>query len=115
MLLFPHAACVVTLVDWLVHGADVIELEADSDRLKEAKELRAARTKQHRAKRPATSAPPSPVKTRSLPPRARSSPVNFTELPRVRAISNTELDTHPTCQNQSLVSVSWRQLQFNEA
>jgi DNA replication protein DnaC len=49
---FPHAACVVTLVDRLVHRADVIEIEADSYRLKEAKELRAARTKQRRAKRP---------------------------------------------------------------
>jgi hypothetical protein len=63
---FPHAACVVTLVDGLVHRADVIEIEADSYRLEEAKELRAARTK-HAAPRgpdPAPSAPTSPVKTR---------------------------------------------------
>lgn len=46
---FPHAACVVTLVDRLIHRADVIEIEADSYRLKEAKELRAARSKQRRS------------------------------------------------------------------
>jgi DNA replication protein DnaC len=48
---FPHAACVVTLVDRLVHRADVIEIESESFRLKEAKELNAARTKQRRAKK----------------------------------------------------------------
>jgi DNA replication protein DnaC len=49
---FPHAACVVTLVDRLIHRADVIEIEADSYRLKEAKELSAARSKQRRSKKP---------------------------------------------------------------
>lgn len=48
---FPHAACVVTLVDRLVHRAEVIEIEAESYRLKEAKELSAARSKQRRAKK----------------------------------------------------------------
>ncbi|WP_437933840.1 ATP-binding protein [Sorangium sp. So ce341] len=48
---FPHAACVVTLVDRLVHRAEVIEIEAHSYRLKEAKELSATRTKQRRAKK----------------------------------------------------------------
>ena len=48
---FPHAACVVTLVDRLVHRAEVIEIEAESYRLKEAKELTAARTKQRRGKK----------------------------------------------------------------
>lgn len=45
---FPHAACTVTLVDRLVHRAEVIEVTANSYRLKEAKELskdRAARRK----------------------------------------------------------------------
>jgi DNA replication protein DnaC len=42
---FPHAACVVTLVDRLIHRAEVIEVHAESYRLKEAKELNAARTK----------------------------------------------------------------------
>ncbi|AUX31281.1 MULTISPECIES: ATP-binding protein [Sorangium] len=48
---FPHAACVVTLVDRLVHRAEVIEIEAESYRLKEAKELSATRTKQRRSKK----------------------------------------------------------------
>lgn len=47
---FPHAACVVTLVDRLIHRAEVIEVEAQSFRLKEAKELSAARTKQRKTK-----------------------------------------------------------------
>jgi hypothetical protein len=50
---FPHAACVVTLVDRLIHRAEVIDIEADSYRLKEAKELTAARTKR-RSKKPVT-------------------------------------------------------------
>lgn len=48
---FPHAACVVTLVDRLIHRAEVIEVEADSYRLKEAKELSAARSKLRRSKK----------------------------------------------------------------
>ncbi|XXZ41181.1 ATP-binding protein [Sorangium sp. So ce327] len=48
---FPHAACVVTLVDRLIHRAEVIEIEAESYRLKEAKELSAIRTKQRRTKK----------------------------------------------------------------
>ena len=47
---FPHAACVVTLVDRLLHRAEVIEIDAESYRLKEAKELNAARVKQRRSK-----------------------------------------------------------------
>jgi len=42
---FPHAACVVTLVDRLIHRAEVIDIEAESYCLKEAKELNAARSK----------------------------------------------------------------------
>jgi DNA replication protein DnaC len=48
---FPHAACVVTLVDRLIHRAEVIEIEADSYRLKEAKDLSAARSKHRRGKK----------------------------------------------------------------
>ena len=47
---FPHAACVVTLVDRLIHRAEVIDIEAESYRLKEAKELNVARTKQRSKK-----------------------------------------------------------------
>jgi DNA replication protein DnaC len=49
---FPHAAGVVTLVDRLIHRAEVIDIEADSYRLKEAKELSAARSKQRKTKKP---------------------------------------------------------------
>ncbi|MEY2936711.1 MAG: hypothetical protein RL033_7460 [Pseudomonadota bacterium] len=49
---FPHAACVVTLVDRLIHRAEIIDIEADSYRLKEAKELTAARTKRRTKKSP---------------------------------------------------------------
>jgi DNA replication protein DnaC len=45
---FPHAACTVTLVDRLVHRAEIIEIEGESYRLKEAKE----RTEKKKAARP---------------------------------------------------------------
>ena len=45
---FPNAACVVTLVDRLVHRSEILSLAGDSYRLKEAKE-RAARRAPSRA------------------------------------------------------------------
>mgnify|MGYP002634274863 CR=1 FL=1 len=42
---FPNATCVVTLVDRLVHRCDVIELEGESYRLKEARERKARKRK----------------------------------------------------------------------
>lgn len=42
---FPNATCVVTLIDRLVHHADVIKLEGSSYRLKEAKERGSKRKK----------------------------------------------------------------------
>jgi len=47
---FPNAACVVSLIDRLVHHAEVIALEGHSYRLKEAKE-RAARQQRRRSTR----------------------------------------------------------------
>ncbi|MEY2935867.1 MAG: hypothetical protein RL033_6616, partial [Pseudomonadota bacterium] len=47
---FPHAACTVTLVDRLLHRAEIIDIEGDSYRLKEAKE-RAATKSASRAKK----------------------------------------------------------------
>lgn len=47
---FPNAACVVTLVDRLVHRSEILTLAGDSYRLKEAQE-RAARRKPQRAPR----------------------------------------------------------------
>jgi hypothetical protein len=49
----PHQAraVTVTLVDRLIHRAEVIDIDAESYRLKEAKELNAARTKPRRGKK----------------------------------------------------------------
>jgi DNA replication protein DnaC len=43
---FPNAACVVSLVDRLVHRAEVIPVEGESYRLKEARERTEARARQ---------------------------------------------------------------------
>jgi DNA replication protein DnaC len=48
---FPNAACVVSLIDRLTHNAEVIALEGQSYRLKEAQE-RADQRAQRRRKRP---------------------------------------------------------------
>lgn len=48
---FPHAACTVTLVDRLVHRSELIEIEGESYRLKEAKERAAAKASSRRQKR----------------------------------------------------------------
>jgi DNA replication protein DnaC len=51
---FPNAACVVALVDRLVHKAEIVRIDADSYRLKEAKEREAARAARRtkRSRRP---------------------------------------------------------------
>jgi DNA replication protein DnaC len=41
--IFPNATCVVSLVDRLVHRSEIISLEGESYRLKEAKEESAKR------------------------------------------------------------------------
>jgi DNA replication protein DnaC len=43
---FPNAACVVSLVDRLVHNAEIIAIEGDSYRLKEARERSEHRARQ---------------------------------------------------------------------
>jgi DNA replication protein DnaC len=48
--IFPNAACVVTLVDRLVHKSDIVSIKGKSYRLKEAQE-RAARQAQKRKSR----------------------------------------------------------------
>lgn len=48
---FPHAACTVTLIDRVIHRAEIIDIEGDSYRLKEAKERAAAKTAARRSKR----------------------------------------------------------------
>lgn len=47
--IFPNASCVVSLIDRLVHRSEIISIEAESFRLKEAKE-QALKRKQLRAK-----------------------------------------------------------------
>lgn len=55
---FPHAACTVTLVDRLVHRSEIIEIDGDSYRLKEAKERQAKRSASRRRKTKKTRAKP---------------------------------------------------------
>ena len=47
---FPNASCVVSLIDRLVHHAEIIPIEGESFRLKEAKE-HSERRRKHRAAR----------------------------------------------------------------
>jgi DNA replication protein DnaC len=49
---FPNAACVVSLVDRLVHNAEVIAIDGESYRLKEAQERSDQRARQRRAVKP---------------------------------------------------------------
>jgi DNA replication protein DnaC len=46
---FPNAACVVSLVDRLVHNAEIVAIEGDSYRLKEAQERAEQRAQSRRA------------------------------------------------------------------
>jgi len=56
---FPNASCVVSLVDRLVHHAEIIPIEGESYRLKEAKEQsEKRRQKRAAAKRKSTKKPP---------------------------------------------------------
>lgn len=48
---FPNAACVVSLVDRLVHHAEIIAIEGESYRLKEASERAALQSQKRKAKR----------------------------------------------------------------
>jgi len=45
---FPNAACVVSLVDRLVHKAEIVAIDGESYRLKEAKELSEKRAQKRR-------------------------------------------------------------------
>lgn len=47
---FPSSTCVVTMVDRLIHKAEVLKIEADSYRLKEAKEREAQKKATRRRK-----------------------------------------------------------------
>ena len=47
--MFPNAACVVSLVDRLIHHAEIIAIDGESYRLKEATERTALRKQQRAA------------------------------------------------------------------
>ena len=49
---FPNAACVVSLVDRLVHNAEIIAIEGESYRFKEARERTEQRARQRRGAKP---------------------------------------------------------------
>ena len=49
---FPGAACVVSLIDRLLHHAEIVAIEGDSYRLKEAQERTAQRATQRRRAKP---------------------------------------------------------------
>ncbi len=55
---FPNASCVVSLVDRLVHHAEIIAIEGESYRLKEAKERAEKRRKQRAARKPKSRSKP---------------------------------------------------------
>ena len=48
--IFPNASCVVSLIDRLVHRSEIVSIDAESFRLKEAKE-QSQKRKESRAKR----------------------------------------------------------------
>ena len=48
---FPNSSSVVALVDRLVHRSEILEIDGDSFRLKEAEERKAARTKRRATKK----------------------------------------------------------------
>ena len=54
--IFPNAACVVALVDRLVHRSEIVPIEGDSYRLKEADEREAARKAERAARKTASRA-----------------------------------------------------------
>jgi DNA replication protein DnaC len=48
---FPNAACVVSLIDRLIHNAEIVALEGESYRLKEARERAESRAQKRRKAR----------------------------------------------------------------
>jgi len=56
---FPNASCVVSIVDRLVHHAEIIVLEGESYRMREAKERAARKKKARRVPRAKPAKPPT--------------------------------------------------------
>jgi IstB-like ATP binding protein len=48
---FPNAACVVSLVDRLLHNSEIVAIDGESYRLKEARDRTEQRTRQRRGAR----------------------------------------------------------------
>ena len=46
---FPNAACVVSMVDRLMHNAEIVAIDGDSYRVKEARERAEQRAQQRKA------------------------------------------------------------------
>jgi DNA replication protein DnaC len=53
---FPNAACVVTLIDRMVHRSEIVKIDGESYRLKEAKEAASKRAKRRQAAKPKANA-----------------------------------------------------------
>ena len=47
---FPNAACVVSLIDRLAHNAEIVAIDGDSYRLKDARERAEQRARRRRAR-----------------------------------------------------------------
>jgi len=60
---FPNAACVVTLVDRLIHCAEIVQIDGESYRLREAKERAAQRARERAARRNGKTVSSTPRKT----------------------------------------------------
>lgn len=65
---FPNAACVVTLVDRLIHRCECIDIDAESYRLKEANEQKAATAKARSARRKKTASKQVPLPSKEVSP-----------------------------------------------
>jgi DNA replication protein DnaC len=48
---FPNAGCIASLIDRLVHKAEIVEIQGESYRVKEAEERKAQRAKSRKARR----------------------------------------------------------------
>jgi DNA replication protein DnaC len=49
---FPNASCVVTLVDRLMHKSEIVTIEGDSYRLREAEERQRERAASRKRRKP---------------------------------------------------------------
>jgi len=59
--IFPNAACAVTMIDRLIHNSEIIQLDGESYRLKEAKERAAKRAQERAARKNKTTAKSAPI------------------------------------------------------